>query len=334
MTPPTVISTNPADAATDVFLNQSVSANFSEALDPATVNQSSFTLTLTGPGPVTAVSGTVSYSNKVATFTPDSNLEPSTVYEATLTTDITDLAATGNALAADVTWNFTTGATVATGPTAINLRTAANFAIMTGTGVTSAAKSAMITGNIGASGITGASITVACAELLGGSEMFTDDLEPSVSSACLSADKGAAATALADVLTAYVAASDPATTAAAGPPFLELGAGTVTAQTLAPGVYTWAGNVSITQPITLDGSATDVWIFQIGGTLDTDQIITLAGGALAKNVFWRVAGAVALNTNAQFKGVVLAKTKAIEGRLLAQTAVTLDATNVVTEPAP
>ena len=336
VTAPTVMSTNPADASTGFELNRSVSANFDEALDPASVNATSFTL-LDGVNPVL---GVVSYSNKVATFTPASNLDASTTYDATLTTAITDLAIPGNALVADVTWSFDTGTTLATGPEAINLRTAANFAVMTGTGATSENGSASVTGHIGASGITGAAITVACGELMGGSEMFTDNAEPSVSSACLSADKGAASIALADVLTAYVAASAPETTAAVGPPFLELGAGTVTVQTLAPGVYTWAGNVTITGEITLDGSATDVWIFQIDGTLDTDQIMTLTGGALAKNVFWRVADVVTLGTGAQFKGVVLAKTNIvmiasqIEGRLLAQTAVSLGSNTVVTQPAP
>ena len=334
VTAPTVMSTNPADASTGFELNRSVSANFDEALDPASVNATSFTL-LDGVNPVL---GVVSYSNKVATFTPASNLDASTTYDATLTTAITDLAIPGNALVADVTWSFDTGTTLATGPEAINLRTAANFAVMTGTGVTSEDGSAAITGHIGASGITGASITVACTEMPG-FQMFTDDATPVLG--CVSADKGAASIALADVLTAYVAASSPITTAAVGPPFLELGAGTVTAQTLVPGVYTWAGNVTITGEVTLDGSATDVWVFQIDGTLDSNQNMILAGGALAKNVFWRVADVVTLGTGAQFKGVVLAKTKAvmittatIEGRLLAQTEVNLGTGTVVTQPAP
>ena len=67
--------------------------------------------------------------------------------------------------------------------------------------------------------------------------------------------------------------------------------------------------------------------------------MTLAGGALAKNIFWQVAGAVTLGTTAHFEGVVLAKTMiavntgaTVTGRLLAQTAVTLQM-NAVTEPA-
>lgn len=337
-TAPTVVSTDPLDTVSDVILNKTLAATFDEALDPSTVTASSFTLT--ADAGATVITGTVSSNNRVVTFKPDSNLASNTLYAAKLTTAISDAVTPANALAADYEWSFTTGTTVATGPTAIYLGTAANFAIMSGTGVTSADGSAVITGNIGASGITGAAITVACSELATG-EVYTDDTNyPDPMDVCTAADKTAASLALADVLTAYNQASDPATPAGVGP-FLELGAGTVTAQTLVPGVYTWAGNVSITGDLTLNGSATDVWIFQIGGTLGTDQTITLAGGALAKNVFWRVADVVTLNAGAQFKGTVLAKTNVdmidgatITGRLLAQTAANLGSTTVVTQPAP
>lgn len=335
VTAPTVVSTSPADTDSNVLLNQNIIATFDEALDPSTVDASSFTLTANSGA--TVITGSVSYINLIATFNPDSNLVANTVYTATLTTAITDSVVPANALATNRVWSFTTGTAVATGPPAIDLKTAANFAIMTGTGVTSANGSAAITGNIGASGITGASITVACTEVTG--EVFTDDAAYS-GATCTSTDKTAAGTALADVLNAYSNASAPATPAGVGP-FLELGAGTVTAQTLIPGVYTWAGNVTITGELTLDGSAIDVWVFQIGGTLDTNQAITLTGGALAKNVFWQVASVVTLGTGAQFQGIVLAKTKVdmistatITGRLLAQTAVNLGSTTVVTQPAP
>lgn len=187
---------------------------------------------------------------------------------------------------------------------------------------------------------TGASIIVSCPELVVGAgigQMFTVDATPV--GACVSSDKTAAGIAVADMGTAYTNASAPATPAGVGP-FLELGGGTVTAQTLVPGVYTWAGNVNITGDITLNGSATDVWIFQIGGTLGTAKNIILAGNAKAKNVFWQVADVVTLQGTSQFKGVILAKTSiamitgaTIEGRLLAQTRVDLDQ-NTVTQPAP
>jgi len=67
--------------------------------------------------------------------------------------------------------------------------------------------------------------------------------------------------------------------------------------------------------------------------------IILTGGALSQNIFWRVADVVTLETYSHFEGIILAKTKivmqtgaSINGRLLAQTAVTLDA-NAVTIPA-
>ena len=62
-------------------------------------------------------------------------------------------------------------------------------------------------------------------------------------------------------------------------------------------------------------------------------------GAQAKNIFWQVAGAVTIGTTAHLEGVVLAKTliavntgASVNGRLLAQTAVTLQM-NSVTQPA-
>jgi hypothetical protein len=110
--------------------------------------------------------------------------------------------------------------------------------------------------------------------------------------------------------------------------------------TLAAGVYTCAVDVSIPGALTLDGSATDVWVFQITGTLDqaAATTVTLTGGALPQNVFWAVSGAVTVGSTAHFEGIILGQTSitfgnqsSVNGRLLAQTAVTLDATTV-TQP--
>jgi len=125
------------------------------------------------------------------------------------------------------------------------------------------------------------------------------------------------------------------------PDYTELGAGEIGGLTLRPGLYKWATGLLITTDVTLTGGPNDVWIFQVAGTLNQANAtrVTLAGGALAKNIFWQVAGAVTLGTNAHFEGVVLGKTMiavntgtSVNGRLFAQTAVTLQM-NAITEPA-
>jgi len=116
-TPPTVISTVPANGATGVPINQALSATFSVAMNPATIDGATFTLM--GPG-ATAVTGVVAYvpAGSVATFIPAANLTPNTLYTATITTGAEDLADVG--LAANYVWTFTTSTAVAAPPTVIS----------------------------------------------------------------------------------------------------------------------------------------------------------------------------------------------------------------------
>ena len=102
-TAPTVSSTLPADTATGVAINQNIIATFSEAMDPATISSTTFTV-MQGATPV---AGVVTYAGTVATFNPTNDLAANTVVTVTITTGVTDLA--GNALAANKTWSFTTG---------------------------------------------------------------------------------------------------------------------------------------------------------------------------------------------------------------------------------
>lgn len=99
----TVSATNPVNNATNVAENTTVTATFSEPMLPSAINSTNFT--------VNGVTGTVAYdaTNKIATFTPSSNLSYSTTYTATITTGVKDAA--GNAMASDYTWSFTTAAT-------------------------------------------------------------------------------------------------------------------------------------------------------------------------------------------------------------------------------
>jgi hypothetical protein len=122
VTPPTVSSTDPVDAATGVPLNQKIAATFSKTMDASTFTSATFTL----KQGTTSVSGFVSYSGVTAIFAPASNLAPSTVYTATITTGATDLA--GNALANNFVWSFATGAAVVITPPTVSFTDPLNAA--------------------------------------------------------------------------------------------------------------------------------------------------------------------------------------------------------------
>jgi hypothetical protein len=102
-----VRSTSPAANATGVATTTTVTATFSEALDPNTINGTTFTLA----SPAGSVAASVSYnaSTFVATLTPSATLNLGVTYTATIlggATGVKDVA--GNALASTVTWSFTT----------------------------------------------------------------------------------------------------------------------------------------------------------------------------------------------------------------------------------
>ena len=115
---PAVISESPANGATGVCPNTTVTATFDRAMNPATINATTFTLA--GPG-TTPVAGAVTYnaSSNTATFTPSSALDLSTLYTATITTGAKDTF--GNALASNFVWTFTTGASLCAPPTVISV---------------------------------------------------------------------------------------------------------------------------------------------------------------------------------------------------------------------
>ncbi|BBO17612.1 conserved hypothetical protein [Candidatus Brocadia pituitae] len=117
-TPPTVNATSPQNSATNVPITNTIFATFSEAMNAATITNSTFT--------INGVAGTVSYSGTTATFTPSSPLAYSTVYTATITTGVTDVA--GNPMTANYTWNFTTVAASDTTPPTVNATSPQNNA--------------------------------------------------------------------------------------------------------------------------------------------------------------------------------------------------------------
>lgn len=111
---PTVTAVAPLRNATGVPTNTKIiTAAFSKAMDPATLTTASFTLACPAATPVTGGAVTYLTAGNVATLTlPAANLPVSTICTATITTAAKDT--TGIALAANYTWNFTTGATADT----------------------------------------------------------------------------------------------------------------------------------------------------------------------------------------------------------------------------
>ena len=204
----------------------------------------------------------------------------------------------------------------------VNLGVAGNFAILSKTGITDVYKSAIL-GDIGTSPITGAALLVSCAEVVG--TIYTVDAAGPLPCRVTSATM--LTTAVGDMQAAY--------TDAAGrinPNFLNLGAGNIGGKTLTPGLYKFSSAVVIPTDVTISGGPNDIWIFQVAGTLNMSSAvnITLAGGAQAKNIFWQTSGAVTFGTTSHFEGNILSQTginlqtgASINGRMLAQTAVTL-----------
>lgn len=329
---PTVSSTLPADNDTAVARNQTVEVTFSEDMDSATLNTDSFTL-MAG---ATSVVGVVSTASEVASFKPTDDLAPNTLYTATVTVAVADLA--GNALVTEKVWTFTTGGTSAAGPAAVDLGTAGDFVILAKAGIDTIPTS-VITGDIGVSPIDRTAIT-GFSPVMDVSNTFATSSQ--ISGRAYAADYVSPTpvkmtTAISDMEAAYTDAAGRAT-----PDFVELGSGQIGGLTLVPGLYKWGTDVLISTDVTLSGGPSDVWIFQISGGITQASGITvhLDGGALAKNIFWQTFGPVALNTTAHFEGIVISSTEitlatgaSVNGRLLSHTAITL-ASSTVVQPAP
>jgi hypothetical protein len=217
-------------------------------------------------------------------------------------------------------------------PAPVSLGLAGNYVILSKAGISTTGVT-LITGNIGVSPIAATAIT-GFGLILDRTGQFSRS--PLVTGKIYAATYAVPTpanltTAIRNMETAYTDAAG----RAAG--VTELGAGNIGGMTLAPGVYKWSTDVTIPTNVTLSGNSNAVWIFQIAGGLKlaSAAAVNLAGGAQAKNIFWQVAGIATLGTTSDFKGVILSKTAiimqtgaVINGKALAQTAVTLDANKV------
>lgn len=216
---------------------------------------------------------------------------------------------------------------------AVDLGAAGDYAILAMSGVSTVPTSS-VTGNVAvspaaASYITGFSLIADATNVFSTSTQVTGRVSASDYAVPTPAKL---TTAVADMLHAFSEAAGRA------PDVTELGAGDIGGMTLEPGVYKWGTGLLIPTDVTLSGSKTAVWIFQIAKdlTISSGTKVTLAGGALPANVFWQVAGLVDIGTTAHCEGIILTETSAtlrtgasLNGRLLAQTAVDIDGSTIV-----
>jgi hypothetical protein len=244
---------------------------------------------------------------------------------------------------------FPTGVpTCYNGLEAVDLGTAGNYAILTKAGITTTLVTD-ITGDIAVSPIAGSFMTgfletttgaaFEKSQFVTGSMFAADYLVPTPSTLTVA------------VLNMQAAYTDAAGRPNADSARINLGAGILGGvlpggpdAPLTTGVYTFGTNVLLKGDIHFQGGRDDVFIIQtIGSVIQSGgyKVIldtTDAGTPRAENIFWQVAGLVKLEASAHMKGILLVATAvnfvtsaSLEGRVLAQTACTLQG-NKITEP--
>lgn len=216
---------------------------------------------------------------------------------------------------------------LATSKAPVVLGTAADYAVLAGSTVTSI-NATTVNGDVGV--WAGTDVTGFAGIVPGG---------PGIVNGMIHAGDAAAQIAQGDLTTAFNDAAG-RTLAPVDVANADLGG-----RTLAPGLYKSSGTLAITGNLTLDarGNKNAVWIFQIASSLNTasgSQVI-LSGRANAANVYWQVGSSATLGTTTVFKGTIMADQSislatgvTLDGRALARIgAVTMDS-NTITIPAP
>jgi hypothetical protein len=310
---PTVTAISPADGSSGACRTRTVTATFSEPMDPATITATTFRVTDNG----VAVAGSVTYdaATRVASFvaTEASGFAASRTFAVMVVSGangVKDLA--GNPLAIDRAWGFSTGTQPCTAP--VDLGSAASFAAFGGTaGVTNQGINTVVNGNLGT--------TAACTLITGFHDAANGYTETPLnigavngSVYCAPPAPGTTTTlaiatqARADAQTAYNAL-------AAMPPGGDPGAGQLGGLVLPPAVYTSAGGTFAvtTGDLTLDaqGDVNAVWVFQSAAALTVGQSATprrvfMINGAQAKNVFWQVGSAARIEDGSTMVGTIIA----------------------------
>ncbi|WP_051189462.1 ice-binding family protein [Daejeonella oryzae] len=335
--------TNWTDKATGVVA--STSANYTFVLNANRTLVANFTIntyTLT----VNAVNGNVVKNPNQANYNHGSTVQLTATANAgfVFSSWSGDASGSANPLTVNmnsnkiITANFTP--VLAIGPGPINLGLAADYSILTKSGISSTGITS-VEGNIGVSPAAATSITGFGLIMDTNGQSSHTTIATHVTGKVYASDYAAPTpsnltVAIANMETAYTTANNLVTPA----PILERGAGNISGLTLAPGLYKWSTGVLIdpNASVTLSGGPNDTWVFQIAQdlTLNNSAQVRLLGGAQAKNITWVVAGQAVLQTNTVLFGNILSKTlislntgSKVTGRLLAQTAVTLNTATVI-----
>jgi len=219
----------------------------------------------------------------------------------------------------------------------VNLGSTASFAIVAAAGISNIPHSA-VTGNIGLSPGTGAAITGFGPTEIQGNIYTVDASYPIPNVAVI--DPAGLTQVKGDLTNAYndAAGRQPAPTGN----YLNPGAGNLGGLRLGPGLYKFTGAAELSgSDLTLNGTANDVWIFQISAGLAVagGMRVMLEGGAQAANVFWQVGSSATLGVNSVMQGTILANQSitlatnaTLHGRALARIASVTLQMNTVTKP--
>jgi hypothetical protein len=327
-----------------------ITATFSVAMDPATINATTFKVAPVGGAALVPASVSYNASTKVATLTTASALLANTTYTAIITTGATS---GGTPLSCSYAWNFKTGTPPATGLAQVNLGRATPFGMAATAGITNTPTTPIthIEGDVvlnpsatcnavaapGGPGTAGFGLCGSSPPTINGT-VITDTNPDTTTANAIQSDLNAA----------FISITPPAGPPAAGqlgggtsiPAGTTLGAPTGNALVLGdnlfyPGVYTSNTSILITGDLTLDaqGNPDAVFVFQSASTVGTADgsappvphtRILLINGAKASNVWWQAGTSATLGLYSEWQGNILSsasitmKTGATScGRLLA-----------------
>ncbi|HET8861490.1 ice-binding family protein [Marivirga sp.] len=101
-TTPLVMTTSPANLATNVALDAVITADFNQNMDPLSINASSFTVS----NGTDLIAGQIEYAGTTASFIPDMELEGGITYVATISTEA--ISTDAIPMESNYTWEFTT----------------------------------------------------------------------------------------------------------------------------------------------------------------------------------------------------------------------------------